>query len=690
MQNRIGSLHPAQREVYLDQLLNTGSPHYNVGGYIRLMGTIDKPALLTAIRSSVHTFDVLRMRFDFTGEIPGCYFDHEAQEPEIIEKNFSSSKRAEEDATHWMQQQFNTPFALQGNARLFEYGIITIRAHEHWLYLRYHHLVTDGYGISVWLQYVAAKYRSLVTGKEQQFSFPAYEEEVKRAAAYRDSADYEADARYWKEKISSKPGKLLTGKYRYNEADGKKSGVHVVTVNNELRKKLDEAVLQIHTSLQQLTIAALIIYFGKITEQSQFIFGLPIHKRRSKQLRSTMGMITGILPFKGEYNPDLTLGEFIQQVVASRKEDYRHQDYPLGELSRWLNTNFYEGYLCEVIINYALLDFSLDFGEKIKAKSYELFSEYGTDPLGLWWRDYGSQQPLELRIDFQFEHFNSREAELLADRILFIIEQFHTSFDKKISEIDIVPPSEHALLRRFNDTKGPYPDRSLAHLFIEQARRTPVATAVVTEDESITYRELDERSNQLAHYLVKKGIQPETLVPVCMDKCVDLMVGVLGVLKAGAAYMPVDPSYPKDRIAFMLEQADAKLVLSNSKSSSKILTRAGATIIELDSTQKAIGGEAVTPPGSLPLPSHLAYVIFTSGSTGQPKGAMIEHRNVVNVNVGWNRMLQLKKRVPVVLSVASISFDVFTADWCRSLLYGGKLVMVPAEKRLDMQYLYEA
>jgi non-ribosomal peptide synthetase component F len=352
-----------------------------------------------------------------------------------------------------------------------------------------------------------------------QFNYPPYQEEAIKSAAYKNAADYELDGDYWKAKFPQKPLRLLQKRYPELDSSGKSSSTCILNLSNTQRKFLEDLQLVTKSGLQQLTIAALTIYFAKTTGQSELLFGIPLHKRNSKKLRSIIGMFSGILPYKGSFQKGVKLGDLLKEISATQRGDYRHQNYLIGDLAKHLKINSYDGYLCEVIINYEPLNFELQFGNDIEATIYRIANEFDLNPLQLSWRDYASEQPLQLHIHFRNEYFSQNETELLAQRLMFILEQFPDKMDQDIESIRILPGTEKELLAAFNITATDYPkDKTIVELFEEQVLKTPEAAAVVFEGSQLTYKELNEKANRLAHYLRHKGVKEETLVPICIER----------------------------------------------------------------------------------------------------------------------------------------------------------------------------
>ncbi len=246
--------------------------------------------------------------------------------------------------------------------------------------------------------------------------------------------------------------------------------------------------------------------------------------------------------------------------------------------------------------------------------------------------------------------------------------------------LELSAEDRHRLLFEWNDTRRTYTDACIHDLFSAQAQATPDSTAVVFEDESLTYRELDERSNQLAHYLQARGAAPDLLVGVCLERSLLVPVALLGVLKAGAAYLPLDPEFPPDRLQLMVEDSQLRLLITESRLLDR-LPQNDAELVRLDADADAIGRESSTPLASGARPDHLAYVLYTSGSTGRPKGVMVEHRNVVNFFVGMDERIE-HDPPGVWLAVTSLSFDISVLELLWTITRGFKVVIQSDHDRI--------
>jgi hypothetical protein len=412
-----------------------------------------------------------------------------------------------------MQRRFNTSFTIGKGSLLFEHVLIKVGDEEHWFFCKYHHLITDGYGFTVWVQYLASKYKALLAGETLEVYYPSYVEEASKASEFYKSEEYDLEGQYWKEKLNKKPKKLLQKKY-FDNKSGEKSSTFILEIGDEQRKLFEDLQFVTKVGLQQLTIAALTVYFGRISNDTDFVFGIPLHKRGSKRLRSIIGMFSGIQLFKGTYNKNSILSDFLKEISQIQRKDYRYQNYLLGDLTRHFSTsNFEEGYLTQIVVNYEPLNFESDFGEDVTATVLRLANEYEVTPLQLVWRDYGKNRALQLHIHYRNEYLSCEEVKLLADRILYLLEQFPLHLNSELTSLNIIPASEYQVIQNFNNSFPHYrAERTIINLFEEQVLKTPEAIAVVFEDQHLSYYQLNEKANNLACLLRGKGVKKR---PMC-------------------------------------------------------------------------------------------------------------------------------------------------------------------------------
>lgn len=679
-------LHPAQQDVLRAQLMDTENPAFNVGGYIKLQGKLAKALFLEAVCSAPRIFDAFRMRFRaHESEAVCCMEGTDAMPMTLTEMDFSTYTNSRQEATKWMQKRFNTAFVIREENELFENIVIKIAADEYWFFMRYHHLIMDGYGFKVWLQYLATKYRRLTENNPAPLYYPLYTNEITKAIAYRESSGFKLESSYWRERIPEKPQKLLQPKHLSHQDQATLTATfHLTEVQTQLLETLQQKT---QASIPHLTLAALLLYFGKTTGESAFVFGVPLHKRQTKHMRNIVGMFSSILPFKVSFQPGMNVINLLKEIGRLQRSDYRHKNYLIGDINRQLHLNSFDETLCEIVVNYESLHLDLDFGSEIQATAVQIMSEFEKIPLQVCWQAFGRHQPLQLQMIFRSDYFTPHEIQMLTGRLFFILEQLSANLESEIGKIAIVPPAEEQLLHSFNNTQKPYPiAESPVKLFEKQVAKAPNRTAVIFEEKQLSYKQLNQKANQLAHYLKQKGLKAEALVPVCIERSLEMVIAILGVLKAGGTYVPIDPAYPAERIRHIMEDTAANIILTSRLSQPGLSAKEPVEFIQLDNDWQAI---AEQPSHNLPpqvSSSALVYIIYTSGSTGKPKGVQMPGANLINL-LHWQEQ-QFSNPSRHVLQFASLNFDVSFQEIFSTLCFGSSLYLVHEHQRTSMPELY--
>uniref|UniRef100_UPI0030EB9C2C amino acid adenylation domain-containing protein n=1 Tax=Ascidiimonas meishanensis TaxID=3128903 RepID=UPI0030EB9C2C len=676
-------LHLAQQEVYYGQFMNPKSPLYNIGGFTILKGIFNPILFKGIIEDLSFTFDSFHIRFDFSGEEPLCYFKDKPEKVLVDELDFSLESDPRKKAKSWMQDQFNNAFDLS-QEKLYVFVLIKIAENEYWFFKCFHHLMTDGIGFSIIIDFLLNEYEQQLEGNQKPIEiFPSYYEAIRNSLDYMQSEQYAKDAMYWKEKYSSVPNPLVVYKKQNKTGVGKFSCL-ITESDGEL---FDRLTHQTKANVAQLTIAALLLYLGKTTNEKDFSFGIPIHNRGTRADRKTLGMFSGILPFKGEYIPEQPLSEFISDIRKTQRNDYRHRSYPISHLNRYLKLlSENRLHVFDIIINYLAIPFPKSLSSGFSSESKLLTSTLDTEvPLNIWWCYRGKNSSMELNVDYQQKYFDHAEVERIVKRLFFIIRQFQYSLDKPVKDIAILPLEEtYQLLNTFNDTAVDYlKDKTLVDLFQEQVQKTPENIAVVFQDIQVSYKELDQQSNQLARYLLKNQVKQEDLIAICLERSLEMIVGILGILKAGAAYLPIDPEYPIERINYMIQDSEVDLVLTSKNSYQNLETIDDMSMVLLDGKHlKDIQKETIDPLHRIAYPENLAYVIYTSGSTGKPKGVMVEHQSIVNTILAQIPAFSITN-ADHCLQFANPAFDASVSEIFTALISGSRLCIITEKSKSD-------
>ncbi len=680
MKASITNLHPSQEEVYYHQSLDTTSPHYNIGGYLQLK-SVNEEVFVDAIYTLVEVFDIFSLTFDFASNRPQGCFQNEPNQVHCQRLDFSQRNTPEKKALQWMQDRYNTVFPLEQN-ELYEIALLKISDQKYFWFVRFHHLITDGYSIAHITQYVVKKYVALMEQTGEVFTYPSYQEAIEESIHYLKSDEYQQDADYWLQKCQQPNVPLLKqNNYRSSKV---KSSRFLLPISIEQKKSLEELALKNKVSIPLITLGALTVYFGNVLDHKEFFFGASVHNRRNRRQRKTVGMFSKNMPFKTYYDKEQTVDELLSTIRAEQRRDYRHISYPLSHLNRALGVVDKNSPLFDIVVNYQNQDIKSEVDGYFAASTY-LTSNHEPFPMNISWCDYGKGNALELLFTYQTTYLLPEEVSLFAKRLLYILETFTQDTHLKVSDINILPDEERNLLAQFNAHKLDYPDhQTVSQVFEEQCLASPSATALVDKQASLTYDELDQYANQIAHYLRANGVAEGDTVALCINRCAAMVGAILGILKAGAVYVPVDPSNPKDRIHYMLKDSGAKILVSNLVTKTKIVCPEAVKLLLLDAE-----GESVyafpTNEVERKSESQYAYIMYTSGTTGQPKGVLVQHYNILKITYETNHIAICPE--DRVLQWSNFSFDGSVYELFGALLNGASLWMIEEKDASDTKRL---
>lgn len=448
-----------------------------------------------------------------------------------------------------------------------------------------------------------------------------------------------------------------------------------------LERRAREAGVSVGTIVQ----GALALLLGRTSGEDDVVFGATRAGRASsvEGADSIVGLFINTLPVRVRLDGARSLRDWLVELRQQERDVRPHEHAPLVEMQGWSELR------AGAPLFESLLVFdrdTLDGQMRARGPAFERrrFRLHEKTNYALTLYAYAQPQ-LVLKLAFDEPRIDADTAERLLGHLVHLIEQMAADLDRPLAALSLLSASEaERVLREWNDTAAEFPrDACVHHLIEAQVARTPDATAVVFRGEALRYRELNERANRLAHHLRGLGVGPDVRVGVFAERSLELIVGLLAIHKAGGAYVPLDPHYPRDRVAFMIEDADVPVLLTQSHLVPE-LPRHRARVVVLDALGEKLADSPSTNPVSASLPSHLAYVIYTSGSTGKPKGVMVEHRNVVNFFSGMD------ERIPhetsdgsqrVWLAVTSLSFDISVLELFWTLARGFQVVLYEDERR---------
>ncbi|MEK3789306.1 non-ribosomal peptide synthetase [Paenibacillus sp. FSL K6-1230] len=668
-----------QKDIWLEQCMHPDKPIYNIGGYIEVKGPLDAGRLERAIMRLIHDNDSLRIRLtDHKGEPRLTLL------PEVDYKlpfhNFSKQEDPKKYCQAWMRTEFLKPF--QSDDYYFQFHLLQADTNTYFILLKGYHLIIDGWGFALLINRMMDNYNSLAQGiVDSNTATYSYTDFILDNQEYLQSATFLKDREFWKNKLATLPEPLF-GKEAVRGRDSEDSiwsdrqtlAIHKTQYNQMLEFCKAEGCSSFHYFL-----GLLFLYFSRVCNRSELVIGVPVFNRSKVQYKQTLGHFANVLPLRISPGQDMTFKELLRFIKRELMQCYRHQKMPLGEIQRAVYEHSQnKGNLFDISLSFEEQDISNAFQDTI-CGNVTMTHHHERNALTLLIWGHEGEGDVAVNFDYRiqtFAGFIPMEDVIRHFRHLFAQGMEHS--DRLISHINIVPEDERSVqLQDFNQTAVDYPrEQTIQQRFEEQAASRADHPVLVWDGQLLTYQELNARANRLARTLRGRGVQPDDIVAIMMERSPEMVIAVLATLKAGGAYLPIDPNYPEERIQYMLEDSGASLLLTQQHLLDKAGTYAADRIIE-------VGAEYVqvaAPEDSINLeqvnsPNDLAYIIYTSGSTGRPKGVMVEHRGVLNLQQyfadhwgvsGADRMLQF----------ASSSFDASVWEMFTIWLGGGTLHLI--------------
>ncbi|MER7757361.1 non-ribosomal peptide synthase/polyketide synthase, partial [Kitasatospora sp. NPDC097643] len=664
----------AQREIWLaEQRSRTPIPGYRVGECLEIHGPVDRELFETALRRVVGEVDALHVTFVDDGEGPRQVL-RESWDWAPAHLDLSGEPDPRAAAVEWMERDLLRPLDLARDP-LFGHALIKASPTEFLWYLNYHHVVLDAISSSMLRQRVGEVYSALAGGGTvPPCPFGSLRDLVDSDAAYRASADFAADRAYW------------TGRFVDLPAPTRLAAAPATDPHRPLRlaEELDlrrpdalrAAAGRAGVRWSRLVVAATALYAHRLTGTRDVVLALPVTARRGadRDLMTVPGTMSNVVPLRLTVRPDMRWGELVAQAAREVEAAVAHERYRSEDLLRDLGAPGGIGTAFPLIVNIMAFNSRPSFAGH--PASVHHFVSGSTTDLAVWVFDYRDGNPPLLRLHGSPEAYGDDDLAAHQQRLLALFDAVaDCDPDQAVGRIDLLTAEEHREVAALGT--GPVaqvPAASLPELFREHVRATPDLVALVSGDVSLTYAELDERANRLAHALIARGAGPERLVAVALPRSAELVVAILAVLKTGAAYVPVDPEYPAARIGYLLDDARPALVVTDSRSGDRLPDGGPVDRLVLDdpATAALVAGCPAADPMVAVDPGHPAYVIYTSGSTGRPKGVAPTHGGLLNLLTDLREVhlpaLPGDRRLRVALTT-SVSFD---ASWNQLLaLFAG-------------------
>ena len=676
-----------QRLWFLDQL-EQGTATYNLSKIIRLKGKLEVSALQQTLQTVVERHEILRTRFVAeNGQASQTIIPFLQAELSFTDlTNFSTDDRQAEEM-RLIAQATETPFDL-GQAPLWRVHLLRLNESEHLLIIVFHHIISDGWSVSIFLNELGTAYDHSTQLPDLPIQFSDY---ACWQQEYLQGEILDEQLNYWCEHLRGAPTFLELPTDKPRPAIQKYQGAQISKfVSAKLLNELKSLSQREGVTLFMTLLSAFQVLLMRYSGQEKVVVGTPIAGRPTTETESLIGFFVNTLALCGNLEGDPKFIELLQRTRERALGAYAHQEIPFEKLVEAIQPERSLSYSPIFQVMFALQNAPgiESHWNDIHLAPVKFASTTAKFDLSL--DVYENLEGLEVWLEYDRDLFAAETAERMLAQWEILLEGIIENPVQKISELPLLTAQEQQqLLSNWNAPTVEVPKLCLHQLIEEQAVRTPDAIAVSFDEKNITYSELNKRANFLAHHLRKFGVAPEVIVGLCVERSLEMVIGVLGILKAGGAYLPLDPNYPGERLSYMVDDAEVKILLTQKSLQGKFSEQA-AQIIYLDELYENFQSEkvAVQNPSTEVSTENLAYVIYTSGSTGKAKGVMVTHGNVVNAFVAWDQTYQLSF-LKSHLQMASFSFDVFTGDFVRALGSGAKLVICPADYLLEPDHLYD-
>jgi amino acid adenylation domain-containing protein len=634
-----------QRLWFIDQL-EPGTVLYNMPAMFRIEGRLDVGALEGTLNEIVRRHEALRSTFPSTDGRPIQVVARELRVPlPLTDLSGLDPEARETEAGRLAQTEASRSFDL-ARGPLFRASLLRLAPEHHILLISLHHIITDGWSMGVLIGELTALYGAFSQGlpsplPELAIQFPDF---AVWQREWLDDEKQRVETDYWKRQLAGAPAllELPTDRPR-PPVQRHHGGLQTHLLRRELVDRLTALSQAEGVTLFMTLTAAFQLLLSRYSGQDDVVVGSPIAGRNYAEVEPLIGFFVNMLALRGNLSGDPSFRELLARVREVTLGAYAHQDVPFERAVEELSPERSLSYNPVFQVVFALQNAPARSFQTPGLEIERVPLTTGASVFDISCFAFPVAEGLSLRVQYDTDLFDASTIDRLTDHFERLLESAVVNPEKRISQLTLLTADEERqILVEWNDTTTDYPREKCAHQFFEeQAALHPDNLAVVSEDRRMSYRELNEQANQLAHHLRALGVGRESLVGICMDRSAEMVLAILGAVKAGAAYLPLDPANPKDRLEFMIEDAHVGVLLSQSKLADH-LSSAGVRRVLLDSDAEAIAAWPSTNPPLQSGPRSLAYVIYTSGSTGRPKGVEIEHQGLVNLMTWHQREYQVQ------------------------------------------------
>jgi amino acid adenylation domain-containing protein/non-ribosomal peptide synthase protein (TIGR01720 family) len=681
-----------QRLWFLDQL-EPGSTAYNLPLSLRLNGELNMAALEAAFNEIVQRHEALRTTFAVVDGQPVQLIAPEMA-PGLRFIDLRKMPEREQEAIRLAADESRLPFDLE-RGPLVRATLLRLDECDYVALFTMHHIISDGWSAGILVKEISALYDAFSKGQESPLEeLPIqYADYAVWQREWLQGEVLEEQLAYWKRQLAGAPAMLELPTDRLRPAAQRYRGAEQkFALPVSLSESLKAIGQREGATLFMTLLAAFQVVLARYSGQNDISTGTPIAGRTRGETEGLIGFFVNTLVLRTDLSGEPTFRELLSRVREVCLGAYAHQDVPFEKLVEAmhaerdlsLNPLFQVMFSLQNSPTSALVLPGLSIREMEAGRAsrgtamFDMLLDLNDTPQGLFGK-----------CEYNTDLFDAATIERFVAHLRSALEAIAADPNQLVSELPLLSEAEREqILAGWNDTAAEYPAESCVHeLFEAQVERTPEDVAVLYKEESLSYAELNARANQLAGYLRRLGVGPEVRVGLCLERSLEMVVALLGVLKAGGAYVPLDPDYPQERLAFMVEDAQQKVLLTQERLLEKLPAHQ-AQVVSIDADWPIISRESTDNPVRAAEPANIAYVLYTSGSTGRPKGAMVTHAGLCNHMV-WMQAAYPLTATDCVLQKTPFSFDASVWEFYAPLLAGARLLMAKPGGHQEGSYLVE-
>lgn len=685
-------LSSAQKRLWILSQVEEGAVAYNMANQTELNGNYDLEKFEAAINATIAHHEILRTVFRAAenGEGRQWILSPESVNFKLSYQDFSAidaTKRDEKIATY-INEDATKPFDFE-NGPLLRAAMLHTAHNQYVFYYNMHHIISDGWSMDVLAKNVMMAYEAIVSGKE--VVLPTLRIQYKDYASWQlqqlEETAAQSHKKYW---LNQLEGELPVVNFPTNKKRPSLQTTNGRSLSTYIDKSLTQQ-LKKYTQEQNgsLFIGLLAVFntlFYRYTRQEDFIVGTPVAGRDHTDLENQIGFYVNTLALRNQVKPEQSFADVFTNIKQNTLEAYSHQSYPFNQLIQDLNLkrDVSRNVVFDVMVTLHNLENSaVNF--QVNEDEVNMITDHGAIPskfdLELNFKEIKGY--LYFDIIYNEDVYESEMIKNLMQHFIGVLKAAMEVPTQKINQLEILSQKELKVLEEFNATDVSYTEpATVVELFAQQVAKNPNKTALVFEDKQLTFKQLDEKSNQLARYILTLNLT-NTLIPICVDRSFEMIIGILGILKSGNAYVPVDPTYPQNRIDYIIEDTKASHVFCNSEYAAyfKNVTVADLDQFNFDAFEKEALNIDITE-------EQLAYCIYTSGTTGNPKGVLNAHAGLSN-RLFWMRDELNITANSVLLHKTPYVFDVSVWELTMPFIVGCTLVIARPEGHLDPEYLQD-